>query len=278
MDKDLFGNRVLQEESFEIIYKGDSFSEGKILIRPLYLELQGLEELLKDTITLLIKNKKIDSNFLDFKIYIQIERGSIFEKVKVIFQHKTTIAIIGTFVIPFLNTTYNHFLNERSTSPNSQFYQEIKSIENDEQYKNNLKNILSPLGNINDNLLINNGTINININHSNKEEIIRSIDKKSIKDDQVLKNGEFKEELTGFVRKLDLDAPGNNYLGFNIDNGPIRIPTILKGEFNLNEVKEIINEYVKIRANVRYKDDQIKHIEILQYELVNKSKQDKLSF
>jgi len=117
--------------------------------------------------------------------------------------------------------------------------------------------------------------MNINISYPQKEEIIRNLDEETA-DDVFKKNGEFNETLTGVIRKLDLDASGNNYFGFNIDNGPSKIPTAIKGEFNLMDYKEIINEPIKINGKVKYLDDQIKHIEIEGYQLMNK--QDKLNY
>lgn len=269
MDTDLFGNVFLNEESFEITYRGSSFGEGKILVRDLYLELQGLESVLKDSVGLLIKTGKLNNDFRDFKIYIEIEKGSIFEKVKVVFKNKTTIAVVGTFLIPFLNTTYDHFLNGRNVDVGNKFYQEVKAVEGDSSFKQNLKNVLSPLGNNDDNVLINSGTININITYAQKGEILRNLEEET-PDDELKKNGEFEEVLSGVIRKLDLDATSSNYFGFNVDNGPARIPTSIKSEFNLNEYRDIINEPVKVRAIVRYKDDEIKHIEIISYELLKK--------
>jgi hypothetical protein len=134
----------------------------------------------------------------------------------------------------------------------------------------NLKIHLSPLNNNDDSMFINNGDINIEINCDQKETISKNIDTIVSNDEEYKKNGEFKEELTGVIRKLDLDAPGNNYFGFNIDNGPSKIPTAIKGEFNLNDYKEIINEHIKAKTTVKYKDDEIKHIEIISYDILEK--------
>lgn len=264
---DLFGNEIINEESFEIAYKGSSFDEGKILISDLYLELQSLESLLKDSIDLMIASQKLTKEFKNFKVYIIIEKGSIFEKIKVVFKNKTTIAVIGTFLIPFLNTTYDHFLNGNKNSDKSIFSQEIKTVEQDQRFKNNLKNVLSPLNNNDDNIIINNGVININ--YSQKEEIVKNLSEPA-EDNTLRKNGDFIEGWTGVIRKLDLDASGNNYFGFNIENGPMRIPTSVKGEFNLNDYKEIIDERIHIKAKVKYVDGVIKNIEIEQFELLNK--------
>lgn len=270
MNTNLFGQPIINEESFEIIYKGSSFTDGKILIRPLYLELQSLESVLKDSIDILIKNGKLDQSCKDFQIFIEIDKGSIWERVKISFANKKTVAIIGALVIPFLNTTYSHFLNGVSNNSKNEFYQEILEIEKNAKYKNNLKNILSPLNNNDDNLMINYGTVNLNINYSQKEKIIDNLNKEVTEDSELLKNGEFREELNGIIRKLDLDASQANYFGFTIDNGPSRIPTGIKGEFNLNDYKNIINEHIQIDAMVKYKDNEIKNIEILKYKFLGK--------
>ncbi len=112
------------------------------------------------------------------------------------------------------------------------------------------------------------------IKQEQKEAFYNSLEDEP--ENELLKNGEFEEELVGVIRKLDLDVQKNNYFGFNINNGPSKIPTSIKGEFNLNIYKELINEPVRIKAVVRYKDDIITHIEILNYEILNKSKQSHL--
>lgn len=225
----------------------------------------------------MIETGKIGSDSKDFQIYIQVEQGSIKEIFKILFRNKTTIAIIGTFVIPFLNTTYDHFLN-RSPEVKGEFAQEIQTIEGDQKFKKNLKAILSPLNNNDDNMIINNGTINIDIDYDKKESICKNIDTGVIDEEEYKKNGEFEEELTGLIRMLNLDAPRNNYFGFNIDKGPSQISTSIRGEFNLLDYLEIIDENIKVKAVVKYKDDEIKHIEIISYEILDKTgKQEKIN-
>ena len=269
MSTDLFGNQLFNEESFEIIYHGGSFKEGRIAIRSLYTELHAIENLVKQSIEPLIQSKKLDSSAQEFTIYVEFESGSFFEKIKVVFSHSTTIAIIALYVIPFLNTTYSHFLGRADKEIESLFTQEIQQISRDRQFKNNLKNILVPLRDGEESININNqGKVVININYSQKEEIIMNLDREEV--DTSLKNGNFEETLIGVIRKIDLDAPGLNYLGFTIENGSAQVPTTIRGEFHLNDIKEILGESVSVNAIVRYKDDEIKHVEILNYKMLKK--------
>lgn len=114
------------------------------------------------------------------------------------------------------------------------------------------------------------------INQEQKEDFYRSLEE--IEEGTELKNGEFEEELEGTIRKLDLDAPRNYYFGFNIKNGLMKIPTSVKGEFHLNDYRDIIDEPVNIKAKVRYKDGEITYIEILEYQLLTTGKQDTIKF
>lgn len=271
MSNNLLGETLVSEENITFVYKGDSFNDGKILLKTLHTELVALENLIKDSVELFVKNGKLSKEAKDFKIFIEIEKGSIKEKITIFFSTPIGIMLFTTVIAPFLNTTYNHFLNEKNTSPDNQFYAEVKSIENDEEFKKNLSGVLNPLNKDNDTVLINTGTINININYAEKEKIQEEL---FSQDEEIvpLKNGEFEETLTGVVRKIDLDAGHQNYLGFSIDNGPSRIPTSIKGEFNLLDYKNIINLHVKVRAVVRYKDDAIVHVEIISVEILEEQR------
>ncbi len=244
------------------MYKGDSFVDGKVLLKPLYTELHSLENLLRDSVDIFVKNGKLDRSAKDFQIYIEIEKGSIYEKIKVVFSAPTGIAILGSVIGPFLVATYTHFLNGRNTPTDSQFHQEIKSVEDNQDFKNNLRGILTPLGQGNDTVFINNGTVNININNAQRSQIEENL--LGVNDDAgPLKNGEYQETLTGMIRKIDLDAAHNNFLGFNIDGGPSRIPTSIRGNFNFLDYKDAIDVRVRVDALVRYKDDKITHVEII---------------
>ena len=78
------------------------------------------------------------------------------------------------------------------------------------------------------------------------------------------------------IRKIDLDASHSNYFGFNVEHGDSRISTSVRGEFNLINYKEIINEPIKIHGMIKYKDGKMIHVEILEYQLLNKK--EKLAF
>lgn len=268
MPQNLLGEPIITEETITFLYKGDSFTDGRILLKPLYTELQSVESLLRDSVNIFIENRKLDRSAKDFEIYIEIEKGSISETIKVVFSTPTGVAVLSSVIGPFLIATYGHFLNGRNTAPDAPFYQEIKTVEDNQSFKNNLSGVLSPLGSGNDTVLINNGTVNITINNKQRSEIEENLAAKDGADLQ--KNGEYQENLTGVIRKIDLDAANNNYLGFNIEGGQSRIPTSIRGSFNLNDYKDSIDVPVKVNALVRYKDDKITHVEIIKIEILNK--------
>lgn len=259
---------MITEETITFLYKGDSFTDGRTLLKPLYTELQSVENLLRDSVNIFVENRKLDRSAKDFEIYIEIEKGSISEKVKVVFNTPTGVAVLSSVIGPFLIATYGHFLNGRNTSPDAPFYQEIKTVEDNQNFKNNLSGVLSPLGKGNDTVLINNGTVNITINNQQRSEIEENLAAKAETD--LLKNGEYQENLIGVIRKIDLDAANNNYLGFNVDGGQSRISTSIRGGFNLLDYKDSIDVPVKVNALVRYKDGKITHVEIITIEILNK--------
>lgn len=275
MSINLFGEKLENEAVIKFVYHGGSFDSGQMQIRILYTELQSLEKLIRDSISLLIKSGKLDSGLKDVDIYLQLEKGSFGERIKIIFKNPTFAKVAAGVITGLVVSTYTYFLSKNDESMGS-YKAEIQEIVNNKSYKENLKNLILPIEGGEESFVIqdNQGTVNININYSQKENIVQNIDRESI-EDPLLKNGEFEEELKGIIRKLDLDAQKNNYFGFNIDNGPSRVSTSVKGEFNLNSYKELINEHIKIKAKVRYKNDIPVHIEIIDYDFL--SKQEKLN-
>ncbi len=141
-------------------------------------------------------------------------------------------------------------------------------FEKNKNFKANLKKTVSPVSVSGDQMNIVGDNNVVIIKQEQKEDFYHSLE--DVDEDELLKNGEFEEEFVGVIRKLDLDARQNNYFGFNIDNGPHKVPTAVSGEFNLNLYKELIDEHIKIKARIRYKDDVPIRIEILHYDFLDK--------
>lgn len=272
----LFGEVTSREGVIRIIYKGNSFSGGQMQIKSLYTELESLERIIKKEITILIEGGKLDSQYKNVDIYIQISEGSVSQLVKIVFGTTLLSNIASNLVADLLTDSYKYFANLGTVHYVAQFPAEIEKIKNDTQLKTDLGNIISPINQEGDTFVIesNQGTINI-FTVPEKEQILQNLED-SNNEDPLLKNGEFEENLTGVIRKLDLDASSGNYFGFTIDNGPSRVSSSLAGEFHLNDIKDIINEHLVIKAKVRYKNDEIKHIQIISYKLI--SSQKKLDF
>lgn len=267
--KNLFGEEIINEDFIRLTYKGESFVNGQIQIKLLYQELQSLERVIRNSVNILVQSGKLEAGFKNVEIYIQIGEGSIPQKVKIVFGAAFMAPFAATLIAGLLNTTYEHFLNKYDND--AKYAQEIAHIEGDKQFKQDLKNIIMPICREGDSITIqdNHGTINLNIDYPKKQSIANSLEQED-KEDPLLKNGEFEEILVGVIRKIDLDALGGNYFGFTIDNGFSKVSTSLEGEFHLNDIKEIINTRISVNAKVKYRNNEIKHIHVINYKILEK--------
>ncbi len=270
MEKNLFGEKIIKKDSIEIIYKGPSF-KNKMEIKHLHTQLEAIENIVKDTVDVLKNNRKTDFGSRDIKIFLKLKRGSFGEIIEIIFNNPVFQYVIGSCI----TATYIYFLTNRNNK-NKNFQREIDDFEKDKNFKSNMKKIVSPVSVDGDQINIIGSNNSVIIKQEQKENFYRSLE--DLDEKKLLKNGEFEEELEGVIRKLDLDAPRNYYFGFNIKNGPTKIPTSVKGEFHFNNYRDIIDEPVKIKAKVRYKDGKITYIEILEYQLLATGKQDTIKF
>jgi len=268
--KNLFGEELIKEDKIEIIYSGPSF-DNKIELRSLYTELEAVEAIIKDTTDILKQTGKIDLSSDDVEIFLKINRGSFKETIEIVLSNP----IIQTVISGCIIATYTYFLTKKNNKSNK-FQKEVAIFEKNKNFKANMKKIVSPVNSAGDQLNIIGDNNIVVIKQEQKEDFYRSLE--DLADNKLLKNGEFEEELEGTIRKLDLDAPRNYYFGFNIKKGKIKIPTSVKGEFHLNDYKDIIDEPIKIKAMVRYKDGEVIYIEILEYQLLATGRQDSIKF
>jgi len=269
--RNLFGEEISREGVIKITLSGNSFDSGEIHIKDLYTELQSVEKVIRYNIKLLIETGKLDSSHKDLEIYVHIQDGSIAEAFKVIFAKENLAPAAVTLVVGLLNATYSHFLDSSPTSSTeTNFPAELATIQNDPSIKKELSNLITPVNSEGKSITIedNHGTINLNISYDDKQKIVQNLSTSDI-DDPLKKNGEFEETLTGVIRKIDLDATRGNYLGFNIDSGPTRIPTSIRGQFDLNDYRDLIDKHIRVQALVNYKNDAIIHIIVKDYKIVN---------
>jgi len=270
MDKNLFGEKIIKEEKIEIIYSGPSFRD-RMELKSLYKQLEASEAVIKDTVDALKQTGKINFSSGDIKIFLGLKRGSFEEVIQIVLDNPILQLVISGCII----ATYTYFLTKRS-GRGGNFQKEVTIFEKNKNFKANLKKIVSPINISGDQINIISGNNSVVIKQEQKDDFFRSLE--DLDENKLLKNGEFEEELEGTIRKLDLDAPRNYYFGFNIKNGPMKIPTSVKGEFHLNDYRDIIDEPIKIKAKVRYKDGEITFIEILEYQLLVTGKQDRIKF
>jgi len=233
MNINLFGEKAVKEENIEILYSGLSF-ENRMEIRDLYIQLEAIDNIVKDTVNALKKNKKIDLGSNDIKIFLKFKKGSFGEVIEIVFNNPIFQKVVAGCIIAI----FVYFLNNRNNK-SKKFTNEIEDFEKDKNFKSNMKKVVLPINVDGDQVSIIGDNNKVVINQNQKEDFFNSLEEEPT--DELLKNGEFEEELFGVIRKIDLDLQKNNYFGFNIKNGASKIPTAIKGEFNLNIYKDLID-------------------------------------
>lgn len=270
MNKNLFGEKIIKEDKIGIIYRGPSFGD-RMELKSLYRQLEASEAVIKNTIDALRQTGKVDFSSNDAEIFLKLRRGSFWEEIQIVLSNPIFQTVISACII----ATCKYFLKKKSNQ-GERFQKEVAMFEKNKDFKADLKKIVSPINAVGDQVTIVGDNNTVIIKQEQKEDFYHSLDE--MEESTELKNGEFEEELEGTIRRLDLDAPRNYYFGFNIKNGQMRIPTSVRGEFHLNDYRDIIDEPVKIKARVRYKDGVITYIEILEYQALTKIKQFPIKF
>ena len=74
----------------------------------------------------------------------------------------------------------------------------------------------------------------------------------------------FEEEFFGYLSSVNLDS---GRFGFSLEGTTKHIPVTFSTQLNLEDVKNILGERIKIRAQARYKNKELQKLDIVYYEL-----------
>ena len=129
METNLFGEKIIKEESIEILYNGPSF-ENKMALGDLHAQLEAVENIVNDTVDTLKKNRKIDLGSGDIKIFLKLKSGSFGEIIEIVFNNP----IFQNVIAGCITATYIYFLTNRNNK-NKKFSKEIEDFEKDKNFK-----------------------------------------------------------------------------------------------------------------------------------------------
>lgn len=259
----LFGENLLQEEIITFTYAGDKFTSHEIEICDFATQLKGIETLIKETIEFYRVNNKLSTGEVSCDIYVRIEDGSIKEIVKVVKKNATVLALLGTFVMPFLQSGFEYYLNHRNTGN----AEAIQILEDNKKIRQSFGNIIAPIGGDNNRVIINSGDVTYEVCGSDKEVIVDEIEKH---EELISKKETIKEEdLIGVVSVSKVYDPSP--FSFRINQTTQDLPLYFENaNFTLHDRQDFLGKELAIRAKVTYKNERRISISVIEYKSINK--------
>ena len=268
--KNLFGEKIIKSEKLIFTYAGESFSDHKINLKDFIDELQGINFLIEETIKEYVSSGKISKEDAEFEISIKIENGSIKEIIEFVKKNPTTAAsLVLSVIMPFLQTGFDYYLNKDNLNNNLENNEVVQIIKENKNIRKGFEKTLTPIKG-DDNLLVINtgdGNINLNINLSDKNKIIKGIKED---DEESKSQEEIKiENLHGVVSVSKLYDP--HPFNFRIQGTENDIPMYFNDlEIDLKKNKDYLGKEMIIEAKVTYKNNRRILIEVLKYLFIDK--------
>jgi hypothetical protein len=265
--QDIFGKNLITEDEIILIYSGEVFDNG-IPIKSLITQLEALERLTRLSVAEFVSRSLIDNDIPDYQIFIKIESGSVKETIKVVFKSPWTYAILAYVVAPMINTTYEKALNVWIADKENVDVEDI--IKTNPQLRNYCSELINPIATLGGELTIQSNGSEATYTQQQAKVIRTYLNEFEEQGDvEPVREGEFVESKVGTIRKTNLDDKNNNYFGFNIEGGEKGIPMSIKGEFNFNDYRDLIDKPVVITGIFRYKNDKVTHIQLDTYQIID---------
>lgn len=253
MEKDLNNNILVRGEELEIIYDGPSF-DGKMEVPHLISQLKSTEQIINQIISELYKEKRLD-NPNEIKLYLKLKRGSFQEIILIVFNHPLTIAIVGGCIVALFERVLKKKEKNECKSIN------IENLTQNINIVNNINQILGPLQHENDKIIISspsNKDIQAEVKFSDRQ-IIKEILKKL--QEEILVEI-YEEEHFGYLNMVNIDMVS---YGFTLEGTNKHIPVTFQNKPKLDDIRQILGERVKIRANSTYRNKELFKLEIIEY-------------
>ena len=254
-ETDLKGNILVREEELEIIYEGPSF-DGKMEVPYLISQLKSTETIINEIITELYKSKKLKKPE-DIKLYFKLKRGSFQEIISIIFNHPLTIAVVGGCIV----VLFEKLLSRRPRRECQDI--KIENLTQNINIVNEVNQIILPLQNEKDKIIISspsNKDIRTEIVFDDKKVINKVI--KKLQEEVLIEVIE--EEFFGYLSMVNIDRVS---FGFTLEGTNKHIPVSFIDKPKLSEIKQILGERVKIRANATYRNKELTKLEIINYKI-----------
>ncbi len=248
------GDLLVREEELYFIYEGPSFN-GKMEIPFLINQLKSTEVLLKEIIKNLYKEKKFNE-YENIKLYLKLKKGSFQEIIQIILNHPMSVGIISGCIVVLFDRLF-------SKHKKSKCQINIENMTNNLTIVKEIDNIFLPLTKEKDKLIVYSPA---------KKEIKTEID---YKEKEILKNvikkleGEilieiYEEEFFGYLYLINIDK---GTMGFTLEGTNKHVPISFINPPSKEELKKVLFEKIKIKANATYRNKELSKIDIIEYDI-----------
>ncbi len=253
-EADLNGNLLVKEEELYFVYEGPSFN-GKMEMPSLINQLKSTEFLIKEIIKNLYAENKLKEPE-NIRIYLKLKRGSFEEIIQIIFNHPLTISIVGGCVV----LLFGRLVNKKE---NSQCQFNIQNMTTNLTIVKEVDNIVSPLQKEGDKLIVYSPSkqeVKTEIGFKEKDilkEVIRKLQEEVVVEI-------YEEEFFGYLYFINIDK---GTFGFTFEETNKHIPAIFIEKPNIEEIRKMLGEKLKIKANATYRNKELSKLEIKEYQI-----------
>ncbi len=279
MNQELFPSLIPKADFiFKVYYEGDSF-DGKISLHSLAEELAGFEYCLKTITSLALKANILDINPIEYEFIVEpFEKGSFRKVIKLIpkniEKHPTLINATLTIALIFVGVGQIIATNNADNSTTVLSQSSIDKIKlellTDKDFLRSYSKVVEPLNDKTDKLrLIKPDSSEYEINYAQKDNF------NNLANDDYEFITEHQETLVGRVTRVDLTAT-KNALGFKVNDTGATIPCSFLDSINVDERKELLDEWIEISGITEKSEKERRHIRILNYKVINQPKQTEL--
>ena len=264
MSTELFPIDPLKEFLFEMKYDGPSFN-GVMEIRALAEEISGMDECIREIISTLRKDKRIQLKDTDFQLLVEAFENNCFQKrIQLKIENNPETAATYRWLIGgIFGTIVTFVITNAPLSITPELLDQISDetafkLLNDGRFMNNISRAIEPLRKDEDILYIK--TINENVSDlvipfSEKDKFLKLGDKKMIEEGVEQK---YHDDMYGKIIAMDLHAK-KNHVDFKKHGEGERIHCTFSDKLSINDNKDLLGNWVVIEGQVEKINGKVTH-------------------
>ena len=256
------GKSVTKEDFLILKYDGASFEEHRMELHNFSKQIIAIEKILKETITTLNNNKKIEDKVKDCKYYIELRQGSFETIIFVLLANPILTGLVS-------NCIYDYFKYMAIENFSGISSKDVESMINNKIIRKYTKDVFSPCVTNSDKVIIIYGDTTNNFIIGKKE--IENVESHIREIEEKLPTQQFEEELIGEIKKIDgtksdlITNLAKIKIGFVVEGESGATEVNFENRINEEELRNILFNRIKINGISTYRGDDRLKITIKNY-------------